>query len=258
MRSHNILLVLILLLSSCKGDKTTQPLNDSKSKAQELIDRTIQISGGEHYGNSIIGFNFRGLYYNAKRQNGDFSLSRIQVKDGDSIIDILSNEGFSRFINNEFQTLHDSMAVKYTASVNSVHYFSILPYGLNDRAVLKTYLDQELISGETYDKIQIRFKPQGGGEDYDDVFIYWVNTTSYKVDYLAYSYEEDDGRGMRFREALNERYINGLRFVDYINYKPKSENITLQELGQQFNNDELITVSKINLENVEVKLIDLE
>ena len=51
--------------------------------------------------------------------------------------------------------------------------------------------------------------------------------------------------GLRFREAFNERYVNGLRFVDYNNYKPKSLDIPLTQLDELFQNEQLTLLSKI-------------
>ena len=62
---------------------------------------------------------------------------------------------------------------------------------------------------------------------------------------------------MRFREAYNERYINDLRFVDYNNYKAVDASTKLLDLGKAFDANQLKLLSKIELENVEVNLIDL-
>ena len=148
------------------------------------------------------------------------------------------------------------MAIKYSASVNSVHYFSVLPYGLNDKAVNKKLIGEERIKGKDYYKIEVTFSQKGGGEDFEDVFIYWINKASFKPDYLAYSYNEDDGKGMRFREAYNERYVNDLRFVDYNNYKSEDKKFYLIDLAKAFNNNSLKLLSKIELQNVEVDLIN--
>ena len=80
--------------------------------------------------------------------------------------------------------------------------------------------------------------------------------TTFKADYIAYSYNEDDGKGMRFREAYNERYIQGIRFVDYNNYRSQDPLADLPELGNAFNNDELQLLSKIELEGITVDLIN--
>ena len=61
---------------------------------------------------------------------------------------------------------------------------------------------------------------------------------------------------MRFREVYNERYKNGLRFVDYNNYKAESDALELSELGRAFENNQLELISKIQLKNVTVNLLN--
>jgi hypothetical protein len=175
----------------------------------------------------------------------------------DSVFDLLTNNSFERFINNRNVRLVDSMIPKYSASVNSVHYFSVLPFGLNDKAVNKELLGEEKIKNKDYYKIKVSFNEKGGGEDFEDVFVYWVDKKMFKVDYLAYSYNEEGGVGVRFREAYNERFINGLRFVDYNNFKTESHTIELIDLGNAFEKNKLKLLSKIELKNVEVELLSI-
>jgi hypothetical protein len=245
------IVVLALLVFSCKNESKTQQLT-----ANEIINKSIEVSGGELYNQSDIIFDFRDIKYKAKRNGSLFVLTRTIFEDNDTIFDVLNNNGFERYINEERVQLVDSMASKYIASVNSVHYFSVLPFGLNDDAVNKTLLGEEQLKNQDYYKIKITFSEDGGGEDYEDVFIYWINKQSFKVDYLAYSYNEDDGIGMRFRAAYNERYVNSLRFVDYYNYKFEADSIPLTDLGRAFDKNQLSLLSKIELKNVEVNLIN--
>ncbi|MDB9755117.1 deoxyribose-phosphate aldolase [Winogradskyella sp.] len=249
-----ILVAIIFIITlSCKSERQSEKV----LKADTIINKSIEISGGEKFKNSRLTFDFRDRMYFANRNNSEFTLARITVdKNNDSIFDMLSNNGFERFINDEFIQLEDSMAVKYSASVNSVHYFSVLPFGLNDNAVSKELVGEEVIKNMTYHLIKITFNQDGGGEDYEDVFVYWVNAKTFKPDYIAYSYNEDDGIGMRFREAYNERYVTGLRFVNYNNFKAEDTSIQLYELGKAFENNQLKLLSKIELKNVKVVLID--
>ncbi|SFZ94399.1 hypothetical protein SAMN05428642_104158 [Flaviramulus basaltis] len=222
--------------------------------ANEIIDKSIEVSGGELFKKSTIDFNFRDKHYKAIREKGKFQFER-EFKDSLGIVkDVLNNKGFMRFVNNFPMAVRDSMAAKYTASVNSVHYFSVLPFGLNDAAVNKTYLGKVEIKGGNYYKIKVTFNQKGGGEDFEDVFVYWVDNKTYKVVYLAYSYNEKEGKGFRFREAYNERYINGIRFVDYNNYKPKVNDVILENIDVLFEKDELELLSKIELENISVSI----
>jgi len=245
------IVVFSLLLFNCKNETKLATL-----AADNIIDKSIKVSGGDKIGNSEISFDFRSMTYYSKRNNGNYKYSRYIIKGNDSIYDELNNDRFTRIVNEQPVKLSDSLKTLYSASVNSVHYFSVLPFGLNDNAVNKTLLEEEQINNQDYYKIKVTFNQQGGGEDYEDIFVYWINKQSFKLDYLAYSYNEDDGVGMRFREAYNERFVNGLRFVDYYNYKAEDASVKLFDLGKAFSNNKLNLVSKIELENVKVKLIN--
>jgi len=249
------ILVLTFLMVSCKNEK--KEVEKKMLTATEIINKSIEISGGNIFENSIIHFDFRDKHYSAQRKNGQFEFTRRSVENqNDSIRDILNNAGFVRKINGVFTNVVDSMATKYAASVNSVHYFSVLPYGLNNDAVNKRLLGDEKIKSKDYYKIKVTFSQDGGGEDYEDIFVYWLDKESFKVEYLAYSYKEEDGIGMRFREAYNERYIDGLRFVDYNNFKAQVSEVALEDLGKAFDNNQLKLLSKIELKTIKVDLIE--
>lgn len=234
--------------------------------AQDIIDKAIIVSGGEQLMNKMIDFDFRDKHYKAIRHaDGNFEYQRelkgtIPEKFGDTVVkikDVLTNDNFQRYVKDAKLLVADSMAIKYSASVNSVHYFVQLPYGLNAAAVNKSSLGLETIKEKEYYKIKVTFNEEGGGEDFEDIFIYWINTITFKVDYLAYSYNEDHGIGLRFREAYNERIIEGIRFADYNNYKPIEDNVKLENLGSLFNDDALKLLSKIETENVVInQLVD--
>lgn len=241
-----ITLLLSFLLFNCNDNKT------EVIDANKIIDESIQASGGHKIDTSVIEFNFRDINYKATRLGGKFKLERVFLDSIGEIRDVLSNNGLDRYINESLVNLPDSMATKYSASVNSVHYFAVLPYGLDGKAVNKTYVNKVDIKGKSYHKIKVTFNEEGGGEDFEDVFMYWVNTVTSKVGYLAYSYNEDDGKGLRFREAYNERYVKGIRFVDYNNYKPKDNTSKLEELDKQFIDNKLELLSKIELKEVTV------
>ncbi|MDX1471028.1 MAG: DUF6503 family protein, partial [Flavobacteriaceae bacterium] len=183
--------------------------------------------------------------------NGKFSLVRMFRDSLNLVKDELNNDGFVRYVNGEITVVPDSMAIRYSNSVNSVHYFSVLPYGLKDEAVNLKYLDSVNIKGNKYHKIQVSFDQEGGGVDYEDIFIYWINTKTNHIDYLGYTYYTDDG-GMRFREAYNPRVINGIRFADYRNYKPKDSTLLFSKIDSAFENDELELLSTVDLENISV------
>jgi hypothetical protein len=220
---------------------------------EKIVDKSIEAAGGDTYLNSTIEFDFRDRHYIAKRKGGSFSYERIFKDSIGTIHDIVSNKGHVREINGMMEVIPDSMSVKYTASTNSVIYFALLPYGLNDPAVKKKYLGDTMIENQIFYKVEITFGEEGGGEDFQDVFQYWINRQDFSIGYMAYSFREDDEASLRFRKAINPRRVNGVQFYDYINYKPKNTSVKMEDLELLFTKGELKELSKIELTNIEVK-----
>jgi len=241
------LFFLILIAMSCK--KTNSKKIET---AQDIIDKAIAVSGGAKIDDATVSFRFRNKTYKAFRRFGNYQLERSFVENDKVIIDILDNEKFERFENFEKVKLEDSTLNKYKGSVNSVHYFAALPYGLNAEAVKKKYIDTVRIKGKKYHKIEVTFNEENGGEDFDDVFLYWINVMTYKVDYLAYEYHVNGG-GKRFREAYNERIVDQIRFVDYNNYKPANKTTDLDSFDRLYEENQLKLLSKIEIDSIAVK-----
>ncbi|REH48792.1 hypothetical protein C7448_10570 [Tenacibaculum gallaicum] len=232
---------LLLLVVSCKP----------KFTAQQIIDKSIEYSKLNEIGNATISFNFRKNHYKATRNNGTFKLVRTIKNDSVTIKDVLSNENFRRFVNDSLVELTEKDKNRYSNSVNSVHYFSVLPFGLNDKAVQKKLLEPVTIKGKEYYKIRVTFAEEGGGEDFDDVFIYWFAKDSFQVDYLAYKYHTNGG-GVRFRDVKEEKIVNGIRFVDYNNYKPLDKDINFYTIDKLYEEGKLKKLSEIILNNIEL------
>lgn len=220
--------------------------------AQQIVDNSIADSGGKLFNNHKVSFDFRDKSYVSENIEGQRVFTRISELDSITITDIKRSEEFERYMNDSLVMVHDTMAVKYANSINSVHYFVRLPYGLNDRAVNKELLGKETIADKEYYKVKVTFDQKGGGEDFEDTYLYWFDLKTFKPEYLAYDFHVDGG-GQRFRKAYNERYVNGIRFVDYENYKPKNNGTDILEIGKLFDKGELELLSKIELKNIEVE-----
>ncbi len=237
--------LLIVIFISCKAEKP------KTLTAQEIVDKSIAVSGGKLFEQSTIGFDFRKLHYISEMIDGKEVLTRITKTDTALIKDVRTHSGLTRYVDGSKVVLADTTAHKYANSVNSVHYFSKLPYGLNDAAVQKERIGEINIKGHDYYKIKVTFNEEGGGDDFDDTYIYWINQKTFKPDFLGYSFHVDGG-GTRFRVAYNERYVNEIRFVDYENWKPKNERSSIYEADSLYLNDGLKLLSKIEMENISV------
>lgn len=245
-----VVLLMFFVLCGCEHKKSASAPN-----ATLIIEKAIETSGVSVVSSAEIDFDFRDIHYHAKRINGNFELSRTFTRNDSVITDVLNNSDFGRFLNDSLLDLNDVDKAKYISSVNSVHYFSVLPFGLDDKAVNHRYIDSTVVKGKPYHLIEITFNEIGGGEDFQDVFLYWISRDNFNIDYLAYRYFTDGG-GVRFREAFNQREIEGITFLDYRNYKPETKLVELKELPALFETNNLELLSTIELKNIQVQLID--
>lgn len=235
---------LTLSLVSCKPDP-----------AQRLVDQAIQAHGGDAYESFALTFDFRNRHYTAIRDGGLFTYSREFRDSTGAIKDVLSNDGFTRYRDGSVVELQNERKKAFTNSVNSVIYFALLPFGLNDEAVNKAFVRETTIDGRIYDVVRVTFDKTDGGTDHQDVFQYWFDRDTHTMDYFAYTYETEGG-GVRFRKAVNQRVSNGIRLQDYINYKPKNESVPLDSLEPMFVGGKLEILSEIKMENAVATKID--
>ena len=241
------IVIYLFLVVSCQNSQ-------EELTVQSIIDKAIKNACRGNCERANIDFVFRNRRYVSRRFGPQYQLERITSDGKGKTRDVLSNNGFQRYRNDTLLVIPDSMAIKYSNSVNSVHYFAQLPYGLNAPAARKELVGSVIIKGEPYFKIRVSFSELGGGKDYEDVFIYWIHEETYYVDYLAYSYITDGG-GIRFREAYNPRVLSGIRFVDYKNFKPTTDRVELLQMDQLYEADKLVLLSKIETEAISVKLL---
>jgi len=201
MKNIALFIVLSAFISGCQNQK-------EKLTAEKIVNRSIAASGGQLYKEYEVSFMFRNKQYISFFDGTNYVLKRIHIQDSLRIEDVRRGAEFQRFLNGSLLQLADSVEQRYSSSVNSVHYFAKLPFGLNDPAVKKQLLGKQTMNNNTYFKVRVTFDEKNGGEDFDDIYLYWFDTETFLPQYLAYTFHVDGG-GMRFREAFNERYING-------------------------------------------------
>jgi len=243
------LISTLLMLGSVFFQACQSPIT-----AQEIVDQAIEHHGGELYEHAYIEFDFRNKHYVLKLNGGKFTYERIFTDSTGHVRDVLDNSGFRRYINDTLISLNETWAKRYTRSVNSVAYFALLPHGLNDPAVVKTLAGEGHINGTKYYRIHVSFLQEGGGEDYEDEFMYWFDKTTFRMDYLAYFYHTDGG-GTRFRVARNVRRINGILMADYLNLGIEKVIQDLTQTEVMYTEQQLDTISSIELEHVHVDIL---
>ena len=248
MSLRSLFVLLALVTTSC----------GRPDPSQRIVDRAISAHGGGNVDRVVIEFDFREYHYTFRLDGGIFQYERARPDSAGYLRDVLHNDGFYREIDGDRVSLPDERAEAFASSVNSVAYFALLPFKLNDPAAQKRLLGREVIEGETYHEVEVTFIPEGGGRDHQDRFIYWIHENRHTMDYLAYDYVSDGG-GARFRKAVNPRVIGGIRFQDYENYR--SEDIDrpgdpIEDLDEQFQDGLLELVSMIEKRNTSVQPIE--
>ncbi len=215
----------------------------------------MQAHGSDLLKNSTTTFTFRDVDYQVTRSKNSYTFTRTILNDTDTIKDVKTPKGITRYRNGKTVAVIDSLKKKHDAALNSVVYFAQLPYSLDGPAVIKKYKGIVTLKGKEYYQVEVTFKKEGGGDAYDDVFMYWIDKKTWLVDYLAYSFCEESC-GYRFRESVNRKTHSSVIMQDYKNYKTGIKNIKLEQLAQLFENGKLELVSEIVNENVTIRLIN--
>lgn len=214
--------------------------------AHQIVEKAITYHGGKAYDTLDVTFQFRDKKYDIKIQNGYYTYSRV-FNDSleNKIVDLLTNNGFFRKKEGQATLLNAKDSAAYANALNSVQYFALLPYGLQQPAANLKLLQTTVIGDKDYYTVEVSFSKEKGGKDFDDSFIYWFDQEDYSMDYLAYRYHTDGG-GLRFRKAYNSRKVEGVIFQDYENYKADYQT-DLQSLPKLFLEGKLEFLSKIEL-----------
>jgi hypothetical protein len=240
-RARSVFLIFFLATGAC-GD----------GPRDSFVKDSIEAHGGDAYESVFVEFDFRGRHYTATRDKGLFTYTREFTDSTGRIKDVLTNGTFTRYRDGSVLPITEERKHAFTNSVNSVIYFALLPYFLGDQAVRSHYVGQTKLEGKTYNLVRVTFGQEHGGEDHQDVFLYWFSQTTRTMDYFAYTYQTDGG-GLRFRKAVNARRVGGILFQDYINYEPADEQVTLDQLQSLFEKGQLRKLSDIRLENIRVR-----
>ena len=223
-----------------------------KMDAGALIQKTVAAHGWTSKP-SQINFDFRAYHYEVQRGAFGIQYSREKQDSLGVTKDVWTNfSSFERTLNGAPVTLSDSLQTVYANSLNSVLYFVQLPLGLQDQAVVPSYEGMVEINTEPYHQLAVTFKQEGGGEDFQDQFYYWIHSDRFEIDYMAYSYHTNGG-GTRFRAAISKNRLGGILFQDFDNYKPPVHPTPLDRLPVLFQEGKLQWLSKI--ENLTMEVI---
>jgi len=252
MRLAAAVLTTLLLLIGCQTD--TAP---DRPSASAIVDSAVAAHGGAVLDRAEVAFNFRGDQYRIRQEDGQYHYRRTYTDSLDqTVTEGLTNDGVYRVVDGDTVSLSEDERGDIHTTVNSVTYFALLPHPLTDAAVQPSYSGRDTIDGTPYHRIRVTFQQEDGGQDWEDVFMYWFRTDTYAMDYLSYAFglgPDDMEQGTRFREAYNVRRVEGVRFADYMNYA--SDTLSYNRMAQYpdlWSQDALNLVSRIEIDSLEV------
>lgn len=235
--------LILVLFQNCQSEKSVE----------EITSLLIEEHGGENYKHSEISFEFRGKQFNIYRNGNEFKYERVYTDTaGQNVRELIANKGKQKFTDGVEIELDKKGENKIDGAVNSVIYFTLLPFPLADKAAIKKVISEDSIEGEEFYLLEVTFKQEGGGRDYEDRYVYWINKNSNQMEYFAY-YFHVNGGGSRFRKMVNSRRVGGILFFDQINYSSDKIDTDIENYSSVFKEGKLEKVSEIIIENIVVK-----
>ncbi len=260
-----LFVLLLLLLSACAQGEVDEaieangnPASAPADRVQAIVDQAIAVHGGDVLRHAVVEFDFRDKHFTLTRDGGLYTYVRTYTDSTGRVREVLNNDGIYREVDGAPVALTEKETNRLATPLNSVPYFALLPFNLNDPAVQKRYLGEADMEGEPYHKVEVTFYQEGGGGDFEDRFIYWFHREQHTMDYLAYDFHRDEG-GTRFRKAFNARTIGGVRIADYQNFISDSlpgPEMAIERYDALMEAGAVELLSEIILDNVTVQPLD--
>lgn len=220
--------------------------------ARAAVERALEVHGSPTLENAEVTFRFRDARFRMVRRDGRFHYERVYTDSlGATVREWMDNESTAREVDGVDHPLDEEERASVETSVHSVIYFAFLPFRLRDPGVRLADLGTDEVRGLPYRVVGVTFTPEGGGQDWEDRFVYWFHQDQGTLDYLAYRYHRDGG-GARFRVAMNRRPVDGVIVQDYENYRAPDGVEDIADYPRLLEAGELELLSTVALEDVEI------
>jgi hypothetical protein len=248
-----VVLALALSVAACASETPRTP-PPPEGTPERVVHDAIEAHGGERFHALQLEFDFRGTPFLVVYDDGLFVFERRTTgPDGRTVVDRMDNDGTTRTVNGTQIDLAPQELASLETAVNSVVYFALLPWRLQDPAVHLRDLGDAELDGEPYRKIEVTFEPDGGGRDWEDQFVYWFHRDTHMLDFMAYRYHTGEG-GTRFRRAVNRREVEGIVLQDYENFAAEGDLDDVAAYDELYRTGRLRLVSLVELEAVRISV----
>lgn len=223
----------------------------------DIVDRAIEHHGGEIYRHSETELDLcskSGCFQVTARLDGDRWAYTVSGKSGGSQLRVRSaHDALTIHRNGVEETVAADKEQRFRDWAMARVYFCFLPFRLNDPSVYKQDLGLVDWDGRRLHKVKVTFEV-GTSTDAGDRYMYWFDPETARLEYLAYSYD-DNGGGIRFRRAIRHRRVGGLLFFDQENYGIDGPGLSVDAIDAAYVRDAMRHVSTVRLEDIQVRAL---
>ncbi len=231
------------------------PQGPAAQERLEIVDRAIAHHGGEIYTSSETRMSLcskSGCARLATITDGWEYEYEVTARSGDGERRVrITNDTVEQWIDGEPVEVAPERLQPLRDGVMARVYFAFLPYRLNDPSVLKQDLGVEDWAGRTLHRVRVTFVP-GSSTDAEDVFLFWFDPASARLEQFAYSFTRGEG-GLRFRRAFNYRRVGGILFFDQENLGVDGPGFDVDDIDPDFVERRMSRVSTVELHDLDVR-----
>lgn len=99
-----------------------------------------------------------------------------------------SFDGVNTAVHIEGEKTEDAQGNAVGDFIRRANYFwFVMPYKLNDKGTITTYIGQEELNGIAYDKLHVTYDPELTGKEQNDIYILYVNPATKLIDRFYFS-----------------------------------------------------------------------
>lgn len=248
MKLHSLLLIILIIFSSCKEKNTESqdvqedPINSASNSYPENLNMVFEAHGGLDLWKQM-----QTLKFTIPEDQG-IEVTTVALKSRKSLIDMPNHRiGFD----GSEVWLHkkDTMAYKGDPKFyyNLMFYFYAMPFVLADDGI--KYKDVEALSfeGKTYPGIKISYE-SGVGESPEDEYILYYDTMTHHMIGLSYTvtyFSKEKSKDFHFIKYSSWQTVNGLLLPKVLEWYHVENNLPTTKRNEVIFTDVSITKEKM-------------